>query len=508
MGLLGVPLVFADIYALLRCAFRARSRPATAPEAVRRRASLVEVNVTSSSGKFDPGFTAAVRRILWPLCLLCVFICQGCEPSEENVDLGANAAPGQQGLGAGGADSGRSGEPETTASAELPDQPLAMSPPPPQIGVREETVKELRRHLDSATEGVNRNRDALRDLRARTDEVLAGLSAAAARLDSMAEQMARDTGSLDTQASLIKEHSADLLVIGRDLESALQRLDGLDGAIKAQGDKVNFNTEAVATLSGREETRAKRLELIVRQLDAQVSQFQKDLETVAHQGSRIEMNGVRIFEAIMTLDSIQQELTLVQEAQELTEKRALEAEAADSESGSGVSDLNTLVTVVLCLFVPLALVVSAADAGAEKTNSRNDQGRAVWGLAAWFWGGAAYYLVGIGIMFGSSLAGILGTPTEYLPDALGAPPGELPPAFLNLLLLQLSLAAIVSVLVCSVIPPRLPSWAYLLVALPTGGLVYPLFGHWIAVSSATSEHTGWLIGLGFINHAAAPESPC
>jgi Amt family ammonium transporter len=425
--------------------------------------------VTSSTRKLAPGCAAAVRRIIWPLCLLCVFVCQGCEPSEDNVDLRANAGSGQEGLRAVGADSGRSVTPRSAPSAEIPDQPMAIYPNPPQVGAREETVTELRGQLDTATEGVNRNDRALRDLRGRVDEVL-----------------------------------ADLSVTRRDLESALQRLEDQDGAIKAQGDKIDSNNEEITTFSARLETGAERLEPIIRQLDAQANQLQRDLETVAHQGSRIEMNGVRIFETLMALDSIEQELTLVQEAQELTEERALDAEAADPEQGASVSYLNPLVTVILCLLVPLALVAGAGDTRAEKANPQNDQGRAAWALTAWFGGGAAYYLVGIGIMFGSSLGGILGTPTEYLPDALAASPGDLPPAFLSLLLVQLSLAAIVSVLVCSVVPPRIPNWAYLLVALPIGGLVYPLFGHWIAVSSATSEHTGWLTDLGFINYAAGP----
>ncbi|MGB5733148.1 MAG: hypothetical protein WBM40_01730 [Thiohalocapsa sp.] len=284
----------------------------------------------------------------------------------------------------------------------------------------------------------------------------------------------------------------------------MQRLEDMGRVIAAHGDKIDSNNDAISTLSVRQQAEAKRLDPVVRQLDALGSQLQRDLETVAHQDSQIELNGVRIFETVMTLDLIEQALARVQLAQTAADKRALEAESAGSGPSAGVSHLTPLMTLILSLLVPLAVVVGPAQLSAGKADSQDDPGRTVRALTAWFGGGAAYCLVGIGIMFGSSLGGILGTPTQYLADVLRASPADLTPAFLNLLLVQLGLAAVVSVLVCSVIPSRSPSWACLIVALAMGGLVYPIFGHWIALSSATSEHVGWLTGLGFVHQATGP----
>jgi len=386
----------------------------------------------------------------------------------------------------------------------MPEQPRAVDPDARHSGSREERVNELREHLDSKTEGVSRNDSALRELRSRLDEVLAGLQAAALRLDSLTEQTARDTASLGAQAALIEEHSADLRATRRDLGAALQRLEDLDRAIQAHGDQIDANNEAITALSARQVAEAERLDPIVQQLDALGHELQTNLETVAHQDSQIERNSVRTFETLMTLDSIEQELARVQQAQEVAARRAEEAATTGLEQTSGVSHLNPLMTVILSLLVPLAVVLGPAEPRAGTTDSQNVRGRAFCVLAAWFGGGAGYHLVGIGIMFGSSLGGILGTPTQYLADVLRASPADLPPALLHPLLFQLSLAAVVSVVVCSVIPSPMRGWACLLVALPTGGLLYPLFGHWIAVSSATSEHAGWLTGLGFVNQAAGP----
>ena len=463
------------------------------------------MKVTSATTEFGVWLTPALRRFTWSFCLLCLFVCQGCESSKEDTDSLANTAPGHEDAGAADAASDRSGNHRGAASAGLREQPGAVYPDARHSGLSGEMVKDLRQQLDTTTEGVSRNHSVLRALRSRVDEVLAGLQAAEVRLDSLTEQTARDIASLGTQASVIQEHSADLLLTRRDLGTALQHLEDLDRAIGAHGDTIDSNNQAITTLSARQEAEAKRLDPIARQLDLLGRQLKRDLERVALQGSQIEMNSVRLFETLMTLDSIEQELARVQEAQESAKRRAAEAESAGSEKSPGVSQLIPLMAVVLCLLVPLAVVLSPAEPGARKAESQDARGRAAWTLTAWFGGGAAYCLVGIGVMFGSSLGGILGTPTQYLSDVLRASPADLQPAFLNLLLLQLSLAAVVSVVVCSVIPSRIPSWACLLVALPVGGLVYPLFGHWIAVSSATSEHDGWLTGLGFINQAAGPE---
>ncbi|WP_207148137.1 hypothetical protein, partial [Thiohalocapsa halophila] len=102
----------------------------------------------------------------------------------------------------------------------MPEQPGAVDPDARHSGLREETVNEFREHLDSKTEGVSRNDSALRELRSRLDEVLAGLQAATLRLDSLTEQTARDTASLGAQAALIEEHSADLRATRRDLRAA------------------------------------------------------------------------------------------------------------------------------------------------------------------------------------------------------------------------------------------------------------------------------------------------
>jgi Amt family ammonium transporter len=449
----------------------------------------------------------AIKPAAWFVALLCLLACLGCSQSADEGGARSNPARASAGLDAG--------DIALTDSDPLPEEVSLRSGADPigpadrlQLEVLDESVEHLERRLATAHEGVNRNASALRELRHRLGDALAGLDAVTARLDPLAHRMSRDSEYVESQRSWLENQAGDLFAAQRDLELAIQRITDLEQSLQANGNRIDANTEAIAGADARWALQwalqKERLDALAQELAPLVDQLQQHSQNLEQQGARLDANGARIFETLMALDSIQHELAHLQQAQQRVE-RALEAQADQAEKQQEASWPGLLPTIILCLLVPLAIVFDFNDSDADERDAAAERRRAVGTLAAWFGGGAGYYLVGIGIMFGSTLGGIAGAPTQFLADLLQDSPVNLPTAFLNALLLQLSLAAIVAVVVCSVIPERIPSWAYLFAALLIGAIVYPLFGHWTAAPSPLSEHAGWLTSLGFSHPPAAPD---
>jgi len=444
----------------------------------------------------------AVKYGACSIVLLCLLTCQGCKQSTDEGSVRLDSAPA---AGAPGVVEHAPADPEhspTPASVESGAAPVE-SADRPRHEVSDESATDLERGHEAATERALRNSADLEELRNRLREALAAVDVVTARLDRVVDRMSSSSQFADSQRSWIEKQAAELYAAQRDIELATLRIIELEQSLVAHNDRIVTNAEAIAGADAYSELQQKRLDSLAHELALLANQLQGHSQSLERQGARIDANGARNFESLMALDAIQLELASLQQAQRLVEL-AVEAQAVKAAKNLGAAWPSLLTTITLCLLVPLAIVVNFGDSDGRARGGHGEPRRTVGTLAAWFGGGAGFYLIGIGIVYGSSLGGISGSPAHFLTDVLQDAPADLPAALLSALLLELSLAAIVAVVVCSVLPQRTPSWAYLFAALVIGGIVYPLFGHWTATPSPLSEHAGWLTSAGFAHPPAAP----
>ncbi|MEQ6916805.1 ammonium transporter [Halomonas aquatica] len=110
---------------------------------------------------------------------------------------------------------------------------------------------------------------------------------------------------------------------------------------------------------------------------------------------------------------------------------------------------------------------------------------------------AAFWLLGFGLMFGDSIAGLVGG-SQFLPRLAVGEDAWLACFFL----FQAMFCATATTIVSGAVAERMPFLTYLLITLLVGVLVYPVFGHW-AWASAFGENPGWLEARGFVDFAGS-----
>ena len=111
-----------------------------------------------------------------------------------------------------------------------------------------------------------------------------------------------------------------------------------------------------------------------------------------------------------------------------------------------------------------------------------------------------FWMFGFGLMFGSSFYGIFGTEYFFFTSDYGA--------YQVYFLYQAVFVATATSIISGAIAERTKFEAYILIALITSGLVYPIVGHWgwaslVIADYAANADPGWLVVVGFYDFAGS-----
>jgi len=108
-----------------------------------------------------------------------------------------------------------------------------------------------------------------------------------------------------------------------------------------------------------------------------------------------------------------------------------------------------------------------------------------------------YSFVGFGVMFGTSVSGVVGLPSmSFLETAT--------PQLQSFFFFQLVFCGTAVTIVSGAVAERIRFVGYCAIAIGTAGVIYPVVGHWIwADPQIGSSGVGWLRQLGFFDHAGA-----
>lgn len=113
-------------------------------------------------------------------------------------------------------------------------------------------------------------------------------------------------------------------------------------------------------------------------------------------------------------------------------------------------------------------------------------------------GSIVYWVLGFGLMFGTSLFGLFGKDSFFLADGV---PGSNDWAF-AFFIFQTVFAATSATIVSGAMAERTKFVSYLIYTAIISALIYPIFGHW-AWGSLFGKTKGWLEALGFIDFAGS-----
>jgi Amt family ammonium transporter len=128
---------------------------------------------------------------------------------------------------------------------------------------------------------------------------------------------------------------------------------------------------------------------------------------------------------------------------------------------------------------------------------KNSVNVAIKNLSDFCMASVAFWLIGYGLMFGTSKAGWFGTSAFYI-NFTGSDP--ILGAFF---LFQLMFCGTAVTIMSGAVAERMRFSSYLIIAIWISALVYPVIGHWSWAGLLEGEANGWLNSAGFIDFAGS-----
>lgn len=148
--------------------------------------------------------------------------------------------------------------------------------------------------------------------------------------------------------------------------------------------------------------------------------------------------------------------------------------------------------LLLCAFLVLIMQAGFCLFEAGLVRSKNSINVAFKNLSDFTAAALTYWLIGFGLMYGESLAGIIGTEGFLFDHDDGNG---------SVFIYQLMFCGAATTIVGGALAERTRFSAYLILSIVIAGLVYPMVGHWVWATDSLGNPVGWLGKLGFIDFA-------
>ncbi|WP_404415572.1 ammonium transporter [Marinospirillum sp.] len=152
------------------------------------------------------------------------------------------------------------------------------------------------------------------------------------------------------------------------------------------------------------------------------------------------------------------------------------------------------IAVALCLVLFMQAGFTGLESGLVR--AKNSINVAIKNVTDLIFSIAGFWVVGFGIMFGSSLWGLMGTDSFMLQ-------GNDEPFGLIFFAFQAVFAGTAVTIMSGAVAERVKFHAYLVIAVVIGALIYPVVGHWIWGGAYLTGEDGWLAAMGFMDFAGS-----
>ena len=164
------------------------------------------------------------------------------------------------------------------------------------------------------------------------------------------------------------------------------------------------------------------------------------------------------------------------------------------ESQRSLADHSwVLLAAALVLFMQVGFLLLEAGYSRSKNSINVAQKNVVDFLIAV----VVFSLLGFGLMFGPSLAGIVGDPTQLSLFTASEP------WTYTFFVFQAVFVGTAATIVSGAVAERMTFPAYLAIAAVISALIYPVFGHWAWGKALVGDNSVWLANAGFIDFAGS-----
>lgn len=130
------------------------------------------------------------------------------------------------------------------------------------------------------------------------------------------------------------------------------------------------------------------------------------------------------------------------------------------------------------------------------TRSKNSINVAAKNILDFIISGAIFWVVGFGIMFGSSYYGLFGLDAFFFGESRSAQD-------VAFFLFQMMFCGTAATLTSGAVAERMRFVGYMYITVVLSALIYPVAGHWVWASLFDTENKGWLEQLGFVDFAGS-----
>jgi len=174
-----------------------------------------------------------------------------------------------------------------------------------------------------------------------------------------------------------------------------------------------------------------------------------------------------------------------------------------SSSGGGLGDVRPQDELWVLLGAALVFLMQAGFLCFEVGLARPQHTTAVAmkNVVDWTVGSFCFFIAGFGLMFGSSMGGLLGGDLFVLDGLFDASRFDITVTAPTFFLFQLAFAGTAITIVSGSLVERTSFLAYTLIAVFMGLIMYPIYGHWVWGNLLDENNTAWLTDLGFHDFA-------
>lgn len=215
------------------------------------------------------------------------------------------------------------------------------------------------------------------------------------------------------------------------------------------------------------------------------------------QKTLVEDNSVRLYELLIKITDINDRMDkFVKGIKDADPSKDLQ-----KTFSRDLSRLWILLSVVLVLFAPLAIIISSNSSQRKPLSdgTGQQQGMVLASLGVFL----GYFILGFSLMYGPSVSGWFGF-MNYLFEGSEAV-AKLNPAFnfAEFVMYQIGFIMLAALIVYIAVGHCFSSTAHMLLALLIGAVVIPVFGHWTWASYFIPGNKGWLEAIGFVDQAGS-----
>lgn len=243
---------------------------------------------------------------------------------------------------------------------------------------------------------------------------------------------------------------------------------------------------------------AEKIDELKKSLLASARDVRTNSSDLASQKSLIEDNSIRLYELLIQLDTINEQVRKFNAQIQTSKNSGTEDTDIKLVINGDLKKIWMILVTALVFLVPLAF--SFPRGNSKKADEANlHQGIVVACLFAIF----GYFVIGFSLMYGTSSSGWLGI-SYLVPGGTNGTEG-LEPAFhiTQFMPYQAGFIILATLIISTTIGARLSTLRHAGLAFFAGALLIPVYGHWVWASRFTPGNKGWLEGAGFVDQSGA-----